>query len=69
MSFIRNRLRRLEDRDGSEGCPECYLKPQATYAYYPEEGDPTPEPERCPRCGRPLGFVVAVVYDEEGGGY
>jgi hypothetical protein len=70
VSFIRNRLRRLEDGDGSEGCPECYLRPQAPRVYYPGEGDPRPEPERCSGCDRLLGPLIAVAYeDEEGGGY
>lgn len=69
MSFIKNRLRRLEYRDGSgeAGCPECNLKPQAPRVYSPGEGDPQPEPERCPSCGRLLGPLIAVVYEDEEG--
>jgi hypothetical protein len=58
---IKDRLRKLEDRGG---CSECYLKPEAAFVYYPDEGDPTPEPERCPKCGRSLGFIIQVVYED-----
>ena len=61
---IRGRLRRLEDE--SRGCPECHLKPQVNYVGYP--GEELPDPEHCPRCGRPLGFVIQVVYEGEGEG-
>jgi hypothetical protein len=69
VNFIKNRLRRLEDRDGSgeAGCPECYLKPQAPRVFYPGEGEPRPEPERCPECGRLLGPLFRVVYEDEEG--
>jgi len=60
---IKDRIRRLES---GRGCPECHLKPRVQYVAYP--GDDFPEPEHCPRCGRPLGFVIEVVYEEEGGG-
>jgi hypothetical protein len=60
---IRERLRHLEDRGG---CPECYLKPEAVHVYYPDEGDPVPEPECCPKCGRALGVVLRVQYEGEG---
>ena len=65
MGSIDSRLRRLEERGG---CPECHGKPEAIHAYYPSEGEPEPEPERCPVCGRPLGIVLRVVYDGEGEG-
>jgi hypothetical protein len=60
---IRERVRRLEDRTG---CPECHLKPEAVCVYYPDEGDPDPEPESCLECGRALGLVIQVVYEGEG---
>jgi hypothetical protein len=60
---IRERLRRLEDRGPS--CPECRLSPEVPLVVYPDEGDPTPEPECCPKCGRSLGFVIQVVYEED----
>jgi hypothetical protein len=65
MSFIKSRLRRLEDTYG-QACPECYHKPEGGYVYYPDEGEDAPKPPACPACGDPLGFVVKVVY--EGGG-
>jgi hypothetical protein len=68
MSFIRSRLRRLEDRCDSEGCPECRLKPEVPLVFYPDQDDHPPEPERCPRCSRLLGCVIRVEYEEEGEG-
>ena len=70
MNFIRGRLKRLED-SGHSHCPECYQKPQAMLAYFPEHGETEPEVPTCPECGRPLAFVVRVVYEgyeDEGGG-
>jgi hypothetical protein len=60
VSFISNRLRRLEER---AGCPECRHKPQAIHVYYPDKGEPGPEVEHCPSCGRSLGVILRVVYD------
>jgi hypothetical protein len=60
---IRERLRRLEDRGG---CPECRMSPEVHLVVYRDEGDPAPEPECCPKCGRSLGFVIQVVYEGEG---
>jgi hypothetical protein len=60
---IKDRIRRLEDRGG---CPECATKPELAHVVYPEEGDHTPEPERCPECDRSLGFVIRVEYEGEG---
>ncbi|MDP9458349.1 MAG: hypothetical protein M3Q60_21805 [Actinomycetota bacterium] len=64
---IRGRLRRLEGRGRLVLC-ECRHEPQRIHAVYP--GEDAPEPERCPRCGRLLSFVVRVVYegDEERSG-
>jgi len=59
---IKDRIRRLEDGRGAQRCPECYLKPQVNYVAYP--GEELPDPEHCPKCGRPLGFVIQVVYEE-----
>lgn len=59
---IRDRLRRLEGR-GSR-CPECRNTSVKTRAFYPEAGDPEPEPEACEACGRPLEVVIRVVYEE-----
>ena len=60
---IKDRISRLEDRTG---CSECYLKPETVHVYYPDEGDPTSEPECCPKCGRTLGIVIRVEYEGEG---
>jgi hypothetical protein len=65
MSFIKSRLRRLEDTYG-QACPECYHKPDRSYVYYPDEGQEAPKPPECPSCGRSLGFVIEVVYEGEG---
>jgi hypothetical protein len=66
VNSMNRRLRRLEER---AGCPECHGKPEALHVYYPDKGEPVPEPEHCPSCGRPLGVVLRVVYaDEEGEG-
>jgi hypothetical protein len=64
---IKDRIRRLEGRRDAS-CPECRLKPEVNYVVYPDKDDHTPEPEHCPRCGRSLGFIIEVVYDDEGGG-
>lgn len=60
---IKNRLRLERDADS---CPECRLKPEVAHVYYPDEGEPCPEPEYCQKCGRALGFVIQVVYEGEG---
>ena len=71
MGSISSRLRRLEDSRHSGRCPECYLWPEPTLAYYPGRGESPPEVPTCPSCRRPLAHVVRVVYegDEGGGGY
>jgi hypothetical protein len=61
---IKSRLRTLEGRD-SPGCYQCRNTPPTIHAYYP--GEKKPEPELCPRCGRSLGVIFRVVYEEEGG--
>jgi hypothetical protein len=69
VSFIKSRLRRLEEKRHGGSCPECGLPPDGpgriVYDHIPEG-----EPERCPRCERPLWCVIQIVYDgdEEGGG-
>ena len=66
MGSIDSRLKRLEE---GGRCPECHLKPEAMLAYYPGRGESAPEVPTCPKCGRPLAFVVRVVYEgAEGGG-
>jgi hypothetical protein len=64
---IKGRVQRLQARLAG-ACPECHGKPQAIDAYYPDEGEPAPEPECCSGCGRQLQTVIRVVYDEEGEG-
>ena len=74
MGNIDSRLRRLEERGGSEACPECGLaaaerRPLAVIREeHPErsfEGDPH---EVCSRCGQPLYTVIRLVYGDEWGG-
>jgi hypothetical protein len=60
----KDRIRRLERREGTERCPECHLKPKSIHVFYSDEGDTPPEPEYCPSCNCPLGFVIRVVTDE-----
>jgi hypothetical protein len=63
---LKSRLRRLERGEGTERCPECHLKPKVNYVFYLGKGEYPPEPEYRPSCNRPLGFVIEVVYDQEG---
>jgi hypothetical protein len=75
---IGSRLRRLEERQGGGGCPECGLAPDERRPMavieqgVPWKGSPSNPDERCAYCGRSLNFVIEVVYDspaiEEGGG-
>jgi hypothetical protein len=65
MSFIKSRLRRLEDIYG-QACPECYHKPERGCVYYPDEGQEAPEPPACTACGSSREFVIKVVYEGEG---
>jgi hypothetical protein len=60
---VKARVQRLQARLAG-ACPECRHKPQATYPYYPDEGEPRPEPPTCSSCGRSLGVVLRVVYDD-----
>jgi hypothetical protein len=62
---MRGRLRRLENRYGPEGCPECAGGQGFVLTY----GDDAPRQECCPRCERPLTIIRVVEEgDEEGGG-
>jgi hypothetical protein len=73
VGFNRRTLRRLERR-GPRPCPECGLSPEEPGRIAliddgrPAEGFPADPDERCSRCDRPLWCVVALVYDEGGGG-
>jgi hypothetical protein len=57
----KNRLRRLEDLTRGS-CSECRNAPPVIHAVYPDEEEP--EPESCPGCGRSLGVVIRVVYED-----
>jgi ribosomal protein S14 len=81
MSFIKGRLRRLEERSRGGGrCQECGLPPDGPgYIVLIDEGRPEESfdgdpDERCGSCGRYVWCVIKVVYDdaneaEGGGGY
>jgi hypothetical protein len=67
MSFINNRLRRLEERAGDR-CPECAL-PAGAPERIAIDRIPEGAEESCQACGRPLWTVIRVVYEgDEGGG-
>jgi hypothetical protein len=68
LTFSRSRLHRVEASVSSGRCPECYRELDRGYLFYPDEGNPAPEPPACGGCGRSLGFVIKVVYEGEGGG-
>ncbi len=73
MSFIKSRLRRIEEAARGGRCPECRLRPDGPgYIVYSEdEGRPEHADERCLRCGRRLWFLIRVVEEgpeDEGGG-
>ncbi len=74
MSFIKNRLRRIEEAARGGACPECELRPDGPgyITYHEDEGRPENADERCPRCGRHLWTVIRVVEvgadPTEGGG-
>ena len=75
MSFIKGRLRRLEEHICGGCCQECGLPPDRPGHFAiiddgtPAEGFPDDPGECCERCGRPLWCVVHIVYDDaEGGG-
>jgi hypothetical protein len=72
MGAIGRRLRRIEEaaRGGSFACPECGQPTNGPGQLVYEEGEERPRhaDERCGRCGRPLWFVIRVVYEDKGGG-
>ena len=70
MSFIKSRLRCLEEHIRGGRCQECGLSPDerrkiaVVYEEDPErsfQGDPD---ERCGSCGRYLWCVLRVVYED-----
>jgi ribosomal protein S14 len=70
MSFIKGRLRRLEERSRGGGrCQECGGGPHGPghIVLYgeaaPRQTLPDNPEERCGSCGRPLWCVIEVVYD------
>jgi hypothetical protein len=70
---VQRRLRHIESAVRSSGCSECKDVPLRTYSYCPDEGEEKPEPEHCPSCGRWLGVILKLVYEDtpprwEGGG-
>jgi hypothetical protein len=73
MSFIKGRLRRLEERSRGGCCQECGLPPDGPgrIVLYgeaaPRQTLPDNPEERCGSCGRPLWCVIKVVYEDAGG--
>lgn len=66
MSFIKNRLRRIETSILDSYCPRCCLRPQDKGYIVVDGKDPVPElPEVCPECGRSTRIHIVVVEDEE----
>jgi hypothetical protein len=69
VSFIKGRLRRLEEHRRSGRCPECELPPDRPGRIAliddgtPGEGFPDDPEERCDRCSRRLWCVIEIVYD------
>jgi hypothetical protein len=61
MSFIKSRLRRLEECARDSGCLECAGVPGIVVAY-DEATERKALYECCSRCGRAL-TVIRVVYD------
>ncbi len=70
MSFIKGRLRRLEEHSRGGRCQECDLRPQDNGYIVVDDNDPAGHiPEVCPECGRITKIHLVVVYEgEEGGG-
>ena len=72
MSFIKSRLRRLEEHIGGGRCQECGLPPHGPGRIVlfgeaaPRQTLPDNPEERCGSCGRPLYCVLRVVYEYAG---
>jgi hypothetical protein len=68
MSFIKGRLRRLEERTPGGRCQECGLRPQDNGYMVVDDNDPAGHiPEVCPECGRTTKIHIRVVYEGEEG--
>jgi rubrerythrin len=68
MSFIKGRLRRLEEHSRGGRCQECRLRPQDNGYIVVDDNDPAGHiPEVCPECGRTTKIHIRVVYEGEEG--
>jgi hypothetical protein len=73
MSFIKGRLRHLEERSRGGRCQECGGGPPGPgrIVLYgeaaPRQTLPDNPEERCGSCDRPLYCVLRVVYEDAGG--
>jgi hypothetical protein len=70
MSFIKSRLRRVEEAVRGGACTECKLPLDVPrhIVYYEDEGRPAHADERCPACCRHLWTVIKVVEASEAEG-
>jgi len=73
LSFIKSRLRRLEEHIGGGRCQECGLPPHGPGRIVlfgeaaPRQTLPDNPEERCGSCGRPLWCVLRIVYEDAEG--
>ena len=68
MSFIKGRLRGLEEHIRGGRCQECGLRPQDNGYIVVDDNDPAGHiPEVCPECGRTTKIHIRVVYEGEEG--
>ena len=68
MSFIKGRLRHLEERSRGGRCQGCGLRPQDNGYIVVDDIDPAGHlPEVCPECGRSTKIHIRVVYEGEEG--
>ena len=68
MSFIKGRLRGLEEHIRGGRCQECGLRPQDNGYIVVDDNDPAGHiPEVCPECGRTAKIHIRVVYEGEEG--
>jgi hypothetical protein len=64
MSFIKGRVRRLEERRRSGPCHRCKLSPDGP-GYITIDHIPEGAEENCSGCGRPLWTVIKVAYGDD----